>query len=71
MKAAGVPIVPGTDETLVSVEAALSAARELGFPLMLKAVPAAAGRGNARCARCGRVIARSFPLLSSRRIALR
>src|ERR1700720_2354410 len=38
MKAAGVPVLPGTDETLVSVDTALSAARELGFPLMLKAV---------------------------------
>src|ERR1700674_4094460 len=38
MKAAGVPVVPATDEALGSVEAALVAARELGYPLMLKAV---------------------------------
>src|SRR5947208_16590011 len=45
MKAAGVAIVPGTDETMVSVDAALSAGRELGFPLMLKAVAGGGGRG--------------------------
>src|SRR5215207_8989298 len=38
MKAAGVPVVPGTDETLLSLDAALIAARKLGFPVMVKAV---------------------------------
>src|SRR4030081_3225846 len=45
MKAAGVPVVPGSDETLSGVEAALVAGRELGFPLMLKAVAGGGGRG--------------------------
>src|SRR4030081_1687962 len=45
MKAAGVPVLPGTDETMSGVEAALLAARELGFPLMLKAVAGGGGRG--------------------------
>src|ERR671928_645230 len=38
MHAAGVPVVPGTEAPVVNADAALAAARELGFPLMLKAV---------------------------------
>src|SRR4030081_3876127 len=38
MQAAGVPVVPGTEETLHGIDSALAAARDLGFPVMLKAV---------------------------------
>jgi acetyl-CoA carboxylase biotin carboxylase subunit len=61
MKAAGVPVVPGTNETLHSAEAALSAARGLGFPLMLKAVAGGGGRGM-RAARDPDELARVFPI---------
>jgi acetyl-CoA carboxylase biotin carboxylase subunit len=61
MKAAGVPVVPGTNEVLVSVDSALSASRELGFPLMLKAVAGGGGRGM-RVAHDADELARGFPL---------
>lgn len=61
MKAAGVPVVPGTDETLVSVDSALSAGRELGFPLMLKAVAGGGGRGI-RVAHDADELSRLFPI---------
>ena len=37
MQSAGVPVVPGSDENLPDVEAALSLAEEIGYPIMLKA----------------------------------
>jgi acetyl-CoA carboxylase, biotin carboxylase subunit len=61
MKAARVPVIPGSDETILSVDAALSAARELEFPLMLKAVAGGGGRGM-RVARDADELARVFPL---------
>src|SRR5258708_37854963 len=61
MKSAGVPVVPGTDETLVSVDSALSAGRELGFPLMLKAAAGGGCRGR-RGARDADHVARVFPV---------
>ncbi|MFT7623077.1 MAG: acetyl/propionyl-CoA carboxylase alpha subunit, partial [Myxococcota bacterium] len=45
MKAAGVPIVPGTTEASPSGEAALPVAREVGFPVMLKAASGGGGKG--------------------------
>jgi acetyl-CoA carboxylase biotin carboxylase subunit len=47
MRAAGVPLVPGTDGT-ASLEAARSAAEELGFPILLKAAAGGGGRGMRR-----------------------
>jgi len=41
---AGVPVVPGTDE-LESVEEAKEAAREIGYPVILKASAGGGGRG--------------------------
>jgi acetyl-CoA carboxylase, biotin carboxylase subunit len=61
MKAAGVPVVPGTDECLSNVDQALGAARELGFPLMLKAVAGGGGRGM-RSAHDMDELARAFPV---------
>jgi acetyl/propionyl-CoA carboxylase alpha subunit len=43
MQAAGVPLVPGRED-LETVETALLAAREIGYPLMLRPRPAAAAR---------------------------
>src|SRR4051812_44582472 len=45
MQAAGVPVIAGTTEVLFGVDAALAAARDVGYPLMLKAVAGGGGRG--------------------------
>jgi len=44
MQAAGVPLVPGRED-LDDVDAALAAAREIGYPLMLKASAGGGGKG--------------------------
>ena len=61
MKAAGVTVVPGTDETLLTVESALQAAKNLGYPVMLKAVAGGGGRGM-RVAHDADELSRGFPL---------
>lgn len=45
MKAAGVPIVPGTDGIIDNVEEALITAREIGFPVIVKATAGGGGKG--------------------------
>jgi len=45
MKAAGVPIVPGSPEALESETEALAIAREIGFPVIVKASFGGGGRG--------------------------
>jgi acetyl-CoA carboxylase, biotin carboxylase subunit len=45
MKAAGVPIVPGTDGIIDNVEEALITAREIGFPVIIKATAGGGGKG--------------------------
>ncbi|CAM4287071.1 acetyl-CoA carboxylase biotin carboxylase subunit [Lacicoccus alkaliphilus] len=45
MKAAGIPVVPGSDKNLDSLEDALEVAGELEFPLMLKASAGGGGIG--------------------------
>ncbi|QUV84462.1 acetyl-CoA carboxylase biotin carboxylase subunit [Chloracidobacterium aggregatum] len=45
MQAAGVPVVPGSDGVLESLDAAESVAAEIGFPLMIKATAGGGGRG--------------------------
>ncbi|HJF30887.1 MAG TPA: acetyl-CoA carboxylase biotin carboxylase subunit [Sporosarcina psychrophila] len=49
MKAAGVPVVPGTDEGITSLEDAVRAAVEIGYPIMLKASAGGGGIGMIRC----------------------
>jgi pyruvate carboxylase subunit A len=44
-KRAGVPIVPGTEEGLASVEEGLAFARSVGYPVMIKASAGGGGRG--------------------------
>ncbi|MCS7219757.1 MAG: acetyl-CoA carboxylase biotin carboxylase subunit [Anaerolineae bacterium] len=44
MKAAGIPVVPGTEEGLTD-EQATEAARELGYPVMVKAAAGGGGKG--------------------------
>ncbi len=45
MKEAGLPILPGTDEPLESVEEARRWANDIGFPVMIKAAAGGGGRG--------------------------
>jgi acetyl-CoA carboxylase biotin carboxylase subunit len=45
MKKAGVPVLPGSDGPMQSEEQALSVAKELGYPVMIKAVAGGGGRG--------------------------
>jgi pyruvate carboxylase subunit A len=49
MKAAGLPVTPGSDGNLKSVEQALELAEEFGYPVMLKATSGGGGRGIRRC----------------------
>ncbi len=42
---AGVPVVPGSEGRVESEEAALAAAREVGFPVLIKAAAGGGGRG--------------------------
>jgi len=49
-RAAGVPLVPGTPEPVASLEAARTAAKSIGFPLMLKAAAGGGGKGMRRVA---------------------
>lgn len=45
MKKAGVPVVPGSEGVLKNVEEAHKLAKEIGFPVILKAVAGGGGRG--------------------------
>ncbi|WP_229076512.1 acetyl/propionyl/methylcrotonyl-CoA carboxylase subunit alpha [Actinoplanes sp. DH11] len=47
MAAAGVPVAPGSQEPAESAEAALAAAAEIGFPVMVKAAAGGGGMGMA------------------------
>ncbi|HXD33974.1 MAG TPA: acetyl-CoA carboxylase biotin carboxylase subunit [Pyrinomonadaceae bacterium] len=45
MKAAGLPITPGSSEPITSEEEAIKIAREIGFPIIVKAAAGGGGRG--------------------------
>jgi len=45
MQAAGVPILPGSPDPIESAEEAKSLAREIGFPVIIKAAAGGGGRG--------------------------
>ena len=49
MKAANVPILPGSDGVIGSVDEALQWAKSVGFPVILKAVAGGGGRGMRIC----------------------
>ncbi|MEW8029174.1 MAG: acetyl-CoA carboxylase biotin carboxylase subunit [Candidatus Thiodiazotropha sp.] len=49
MKAAGLPVTPGSEGNLDNMEEALELAQELGYPVMLKATSGGGGRGIRRC----------------------
>lgn len=62
MQAAGVPVVPGTIESLEEADAAERVASEIGYPVALKAVAGGGGKGM-------RVVLRSDDLESAFRAA--
>jgi acetyl-CoA carboxylase biotin carboxylase subunit len=45
MKAAGLPMVPGSDGVIADVDEAAGIAREIGFPVIIKAAAGGGGRG--------------------------
>ena len=49
MIAAGIPVTPGTEGNLESLEQALDIAEKIGYPIMLKATSGGGGRGIRRC----------------------
>jgi acetyl-CoA carboxylase biotin carboxylase subunit len=61
MQQAGVPTVPGSDEPLYRVDDAVDLARQIGYPLMIKAVTGGGGRGI-RAVGDERDLLRQFPL---------
>ena len=46
---AGVPVIPGSEGNLASVEEAVVLAKKIGYPVMLKATNGGGGRGIRRC----------------------
>ncbi|HUG65358.1 MAG TPA: acetyl-CoA carboxylase biotin carboxylase subunit [Gaiellaceae bacterium] len=59
MRAAGVPVVPGTTEPAASVEDVLAAAEEIGYPIAVKASAGGGGKGL-RVARSADDVERAF-----------
>lgn len=49
MQAAGVPVVPGSEGAVNDVDEAVSVAKEIGYPVMLKASAGGGGIGMQRC----------------------
>jgi acetyl/propionyl-CoA carboxylase alpha subunit len=48
MRAAGVPVVPGSDDTARDDEALVRAAKKIGFPVLVKAAAGGGGKGMSR-----------------------
>ncbi|MGR6874043.1 acetyl-CoA carboxylase biotin carboxylase subunit [Pseudomonas sp. HK3] len=49
MRSAGVPITPGSDGNLKDVDEAILLAKDIGYPVMIKATSGGGGRGIRRC----------------------
>ena len=50
MRAAGLPVIPGSEGLIASVEEAVAQASEIGYPVILKADAGGGGRGMRKCA---------------------
>ncbi|MGF1547189.1 MAG: acetyl-CoA carboxylase biotin carboxylase subunit [Thiotrichales bacterium] len=61
---AGVPVIPGSEESLENLEQAVQLATEFGYPVMLKATNGGGGRGIRRCENEQELI-RSYPRVIS------
>jgi pyruvate carboxylase subunit A len=48
-QAAGIPVTPGSDGNVRSIDEALAVAESIGYPVMLKATSGGGGRGIRRC----------------------
>lgn len=64
MKAAGVPVVPGSDGILTSEQEVVNTAETVGYPFMLKAVAGGGGKGL-RLVRSRREISSAFRAVGS------
>ncbi len=49
MKNAGIPVVPGSDGLVATIDEARSIAAEIGYPVMIKAVAGGGGKGMRLC----------------------
>ncbi|MCL4541323.1 MAG: acetyl-CoA carboxylase biotin carboxylase subunit [Chloroflexi bacterium] len=68
MRAAGLPVIAGTDNPVRSVDQALAAAKEIGYPIMLKPAGGGGGKGM-RIVTDSDELERSFPLSQSESLA--
>ncbi|MBI4213109.1 MAG: acetyl-CoA carboxylase biotin carboxylase subunit [Chloroflexi bacterium] len=64
MAKAGIPVVPGSSEAMVNLEAARAAAAAVGFPVILKAASGGGGRGM-RAARSDEELVRLYPIATA------
>jgi pyruvate carboxylase subunit A len=64
MIAAGIPVTPGSDGNLGSIEQALVVAAQIGYPVMLKATSGGGGRGIRRC-ECADELQNNYPRVIS------
>ncbi|SFA75668.1 MULTISPECIES: acetyl/propionyl/methylcrotonyl-CoA carboxylase subunit alpha [unclassified Bacillus (in: firmicutes)] len=65
MLAAGVPVVPGTEDGVLSLEEACEIAESMGYPVMLKASGGGGGIGMVRCEN-EQALAKSFDSTKAR-----
>jgi len=49
MQAAGIPVTPGSEGNVADLKQAVKIAKEIGYPVMLKATAGGGGRGIRRC----------------------
>ncbi len=68
MRAAGLPVIPGSDGLLASVDEALARAAEIGYPVIVKADAGGGGRGMRRCENA-RELAEGFAAASAEALA--
>src|SRR5882672_11169463 len=61
VRKAGVPVLPGSDGVVEELDAAISIAHEIGFPVIVKAAAGGGGRGM-RVAQDAKELARVFPV---------
>jgi acetyl-CoA carboxylase biotin carboxylase subunit len=61
MKKAGLPIIPGSDETIDDLAVARATAQKIGFPVIIKAAAGGGGKGM-RIARTGAMLEEQFPI---------